>query len=145
MKNTTIHAQVAPFEVSATGHKDIHLAKLEGWYIVLVHINDDTTPLLQHIAKLHHRFKVQECVVFAVGDQPLDELEVLKTRLELPYYLISDKQLTEFVKGPDDDGYAVMIDDGGILRARTTGEPELDSARQLLDEVKMMHAALDIF
>ncbi len=146
MKNTTIHSPVAPFEVQATGLKDVHLTKLDGWYVALVRVDHaNIGHVLAEFSSLYHRFKVQDCVVFGVSDSDLTNLEAFKSMLELPFYLISDAALLDLIAGSEGDGYAALIDDTGILRARYSGEPSIESAREILDEVKMMHSALDFF
>jgi len=145
MKNINIHDEVTPFEVFATGFKDIHLTKLDGWFVLLVEANESTWGLLSQLGAFYPRFKIQQCLVFGVSDQPLDELEQYKSDLQLPFHLISNAELLSLIKGADGECSAALIDDAAILRDRYATATLPATAREMLDEVKLFTAALADF
>jgi thioredoxin-dependent peroxiredoxin len=93
-KDLLFGCQVPNFKVTATSHLECSLADFLGKNIVFFFYPKDNTPVCTSEAKAfrdnHHEFKAAQTLVFGISRDTLASHERFKTRLELPFELISD-------------------------------------------------------
>lgn len=95
MSNTAIDTATPEFQVAATNNKDIHLSALTGYSIILYFYPKDHTPGCttesEGFRDTYQKLKANKTIVFGVSRDPLKSHEKFKTKLNLPFELISDE------------------------------------------------------
>ena len=89
-----LNMSVPDFTAAMTGDKDFQLGEHQGKKIVLYFYPKDNTPgctteSLQ-FRELHAAFKAANCEIFGISRDSLRSHEGFKSKLELPFELISD-------------------------------------------------------
>ncbi|MCK2094743.1 peroxiredoxin [Thauera aromatica] len=86
------------FSLSATGGNTVTLSALRGRKLVIYFYPKDNTPgctnETRDFGSLHAAFSAAGCTVFGVSRDNLKSHENFKTKLELPFELISDPEET---------------------------------------------------
>lgn len=93
-----IGSPVPPFELQATGEKQITHADFTGQYTVLYFYPKDSTPGCttesQDFTRLHADFQALNCQIFGVSRDSLKSHANFKAKYDMPFELISDPDET---------------------------------------------------
>lgn len=148
--------QVVPdFSLAATGGNEFQLSALRGKPLVIYFYPKDSTPGCTTEAgqfrDLHGAFGKQKCAIFGVSRDSLKSHENFKTKLNLPFELISDpdelacgifsvmkmkNMYGKQVRGVERSTF--LIDAQGILRQEWRGVKADGHAAAVLNAVKTL-------
>lgn len=146
---------VTDFSLPATGDQTFSLSAHAGKPLVIYFYPKDNTPgcttEAQQFRDLHAEFRQLSCPVFGVSRDSLKSHENFKTKLELPFELLSDAeeavcQQFGVIKMKNMYGKQVrgierstfVVDGKGVLRAQWRGVKAAGHAQEVLDFVKTL-------
>jgi thioredoxin-dependent peroxiredoxin len=152
---TMLDQALADFSVPATGGQTFSLSAHAGKPLVIYFYPKDNTPgcttEAQQFRDLHAEFQDLGCPVFGVSRDSLKSHENFKTKLDLPFELLSDAEETvcqrfDVIKMKNMYGKQVrgierstfVIDGKGVLRAEWRGVKVAGHAQEVLDFVKTL-------
>jgi len=146
---------VTDFTLPATGGAEIALSALRDQNLVLYFYPKDSTPgctnETRDFGSLHGEFAAAGCRVLGISRDSLKSHENFKTKLELPFELLSDKDelacgifgvikmkkmYGKEVRGIERSTF--VIDRAGVLRREWRGVKVAGHAQEVLDYVKTL-------
>lgn len=151
--NLMLNLPVNDFELPATGGTNFRLSDFRGQWLVLYFYPKDSTPGCttegQEFRDLYPEFQQAGIALFGISRDSLKSHENFKTKLGLPFHLLSDGDeiacnLFGVIKMKNMYGKQVrgierstfVLDDCGILRLEWRGVKVNGHARQVLDQTR---------
>lgn len=155
MSTIKIDQPVPNFENPATGDQTISLSGLKGKKVVLYFYPRDSTPGCtregQDFRDMHDQFVALNTVILGVSRDSIKSHENFKTKQELPFDLLSDKEETlcgifDVIKEKNMYGKKVMgivrstflIDEEGVLRKEWIKVKVPNHVAEVLEAVKQL-------
>lgn len=153
--NPMLNQPIPDFEIPATGASSFRLSSNLGKCIVLYFYPKDSTPgcttEAQQFRDCYPEFQALSCQIYGISRDSLKSHENFKTKQNLPFELLSDKEETvcslfSVIKMKNMYGKQVrgierstfVIDDKGVLRREWRGVKIAGHVQEVIDFVKTL-------